>query len=144
MAIFGYTHLKIIESTFSKKKKVHFRVPSPNSPLLFLTMLTPKIFNHLLICMNLCQHAKTQLIPSVHSWDTVIFRVERPDWPDPLLAMPNQKIFNQLLIFVNLYQHEKNYALSSICVREMVDLKILECNWLRPFWPISQEDFSQI
>ena len=28
---------------------------------------------------------------------------------------------------------------------EMVDLKILESDWLRPFWPISQEqDFFQI
>ena len=31
----------------------------------FLTMPTPKIFKHLLICMNLHQYAKNQLIPSV-------------------------------------------------------------------------------
>ena len=30
-------------------------------------MLTPKIFNHLLICVNLCHHAKNLLIPFVHS-----------------------------------------------------------------------------
>ena len=59
--------------------------------------------------------------------------------------MPNQKMFDQLLIFVNLYQHAKNYTVSSICVGEMVDLIILESDWLRPFWPISQkQDFSQI
>ena len=58
--------------------------------------------------------------------------------------MPNQKIFDQLLIFVNLYQHTKNEAISSICSGEIVDLKILQSDWLRAFWPISQEqDFSQ-
>ena len=59
--------------------------------------------------------------------------------------MPNQKVFNQLLIFVNLYQHAKNQAVSSIRSGEMVDLKILQSEWLRAFWPISQErDLSQI
>ena len=58
--------------------------------------------------------------------------------------MPKQKIFDQLLIFVNLYQHTKNEAISSICSGEIVDLKILQSDWLRAFWPISQEqDFSQ-
>ena len=39
---------------------------------------------------------------------------------------------------------QKNEAISSICSREIVDLKILKSNWLRAFWPISQEqDFSQ-
>ena len=46
---------------------------------------------------------------------------------------------------MNLYQHSNNYAISLVCVREMVDLKILESDWLIPFWPISQEqDFSEI
>ena len=36
-------------------------------------MPTPKISNHLLICVNLYQHAKNQLIPSIHSWDTFKF-----------------------------------------------------------------------
>ena len=66
--------------------------------------------------MNLYQHAKNQLIPSAHSWDTVNFKVQRPDWSHPFLSMPNQKIFHQLLIFVNLYQEAKNH-------------------WLRAFWP---------
>ena len=59
--------------------------------------------------------------------------------------MHYQKIFGQLLIFVNLYQHAKNYTASLICAGEMVDLIIPEFDWVRPFWPISQEqDFSQI
>ena len=59
--------------------------------------------------------------------------------------MPNQTIFDKLLIFVNLYQHAKNEALSSICSGEMVDLKILQSDWLRAFWPIiSGRRFSPI
>ena len=56
--------------------------------------LTNPIFDHahLLICMNLCHHAKNQVIPSVHSGDTVNFRVQGPGWPHPYLTMPNQKI----------------------------------------------------
>ena len=44
--------------------------------------------------------------------------------------MPNQTIFDKILIFVNLYQHAKNEAISSICSGEMVDLKILQSDWL--------------
>ena len=59
--------------------------------------------------------------------------------------MPNQKISNQLLIFVNFYQLARNKAVSSICSREIVHLKILLSDWLRIFWPVSQEqDLSQI
>ena len=59
--------------------------------------------------------------------------------------MPKSKIFDQLLIFVNLYQHPKNDAASLICSGEMVDLKILQFDWLRTFWYMSQEQaFSQI
>ena len=108
-------------------------------------MLTPEISNHLLICVNLCQHVKNHLIPSVHSGDTVTFRVHRLDWAHPFCTMHYQKIFDQLLIFVNSYQHAKNYTASLICVGEMVDLIIPEFDWVRPFQPISQEqDFSQI
>ena len=62
--------------------------------------------------MNLYQHAKNQLIPSVHSSDTVNFIVQRPDWQHPFWTMRNQKIFNQLLIFENSHQHIKNEAVS--------------------------------
>ena len=59
--------------------------------------------------------------------------------------MPYQKTFNQLLIFLNLHQHAKNEAVSLICSGEIVDLKILQSDWLRAFWLIFQEqDFSQI
>ena len=42
-----------------------FRVSSPDWPKPSLTMLSLKIFNHLLVCMNFYQHAKNQLISSV-------------------------------------------------------------------------------
>ena len=46
---------------------------------------------------------------------------------------------------MNLHQRDKNEAVSSICSGEILDLKILQSDWLRAFWPISQEqDFSQI
>ena len=43
---------------------VNFRVLSPDWQHPFLTMLTPKIFNHLLICGNMCPHAKNHSISS--------------------------------------------------------------------------------
>ena len=59
--------------------------------------------------------------------------------------MPNQKLFEQLSICVNLYQHTKNEAVSWICSGEIVDLKILQSDWLKAFWPVShKQDFSQI
>ena len=39
-------------------------------------------------------------------------------------------------MFANLYQHAKNEAVSMICSEEIVDLKILQSDWLRAFWPI--------
>ena len=58
---------------------VNFKVKSPDWPHPFLTMLTPKIFNHLSICVKLYQHAENQSIPSVHSSDIINLRVQRPD-----------------------------------------------------------------
>ena len=118
--IFDHDHSKNIWSAFifcefvSTCKKsvlpsVHSSdtVPAPDCPHPFLTMPTPKCFYHLLICMNLYQHAKHQLIPFVRFWVKVKFRVQRPDCPHPFSAMPNQKLIDQLLILVNLYQHAK-------------------------------------
>ena len=63
------------------------------------------------------------------------FRVHRPDWPRPFSTMLGMvKIFDQLLVFVSLYQHAENEV---ICSGEIIDLKILQSDWLRAFWPIS-------
>ena len=46
---------------------------------------------------------------------------------------------------MNLYQHAKNQAFSSLCSRDRVDLNILQSDWSRAFWPITQEThFSQV
>ena len=47
--------------------------------------------------------------------------------------MLTQKYFHQLLIYVNLYQHAKNPAISFIYSGDIVDLKILQSDWLRTF-----------
>ena len=67
---------------------VNFRVLIPYLLHPFLTMLTPKLYNHLLIWVNLCQHAKNQFIPSIDSWDTINFRIHRPGWQHLFLTMP--------------------------------------------------------
>ena len=44
-----------------------------------------------------------------------------------------------------MYQHAKNQAFSPLCSGDEVNLKILQLDWPRAFWPISQEpDFSQV
>ena len=40
---------------------------------------------------------------------------------------------------MNLYQHAKNETVSLTCSGETIDLKILQSDWLRAFWTISQE-----
>ena len=129
----------------------NFRVPWPDWPHPFLTMPTPKNFDQLLIFVNLYQHAKNQFIPSLHSSDTINFKVHSHDWPHPLLTMPTPETFK--LIFMILYQHAesshqighaKNETVSLTCSGEIVHLEILQSDWLRGYWPTSQEPyFSQ-
>ena len=50
-----------------------------------------------------------------------------------------------LLAHVNLYQCVKDHSISLICSRDMAHYKILQSDWLRTFWPITQEQkISQI
>ena len=105
---------------------------------------------------NFCESVSTckKSVYSIHSSNTVNFRLLSHDWPHPFLTMPTPKIFNHLLIRMNLYQHAKNQLIPSvhswdqiysICPGEIVHLKTIQSDWLRAFWPISQEqDFSQI
>ena len=83
------------------------------TPFFFLTMPTQKMFDQLLIFVNLDQHAKNQLfylfIPQI-----VNFGVPSRDWPHPDLTKPSPKIFNHLLICMNLYQHVKNLLIPSV------------------------------
>ena len=44
-----------------------------------------------------------------------------------------------------LYQYAKIQAFSLLCSKSRVDLKILQSDWSRRFWPKSWEpDFSQV
>ena len=53
--------------------------------------------------------------------------------------------FNQLSISLNLHQYRKTQVFLSFCSRDIVNLKILQFDWWRAFWPISQEpEFSQV
>ena len=40
---------------------------------------------------------------------------------------------------MNFHQHQKNQTISLTCSGDMVDWKILKSDWLKTFWPISQE-----
>ena len=90
----------------SMQETANFWVLWPPWPHPFLTMPTQKTFDQLLIFVNLYQHAKNQLIPTVHSSDTVNSKVPSHYWPNQFLTMPIPKTFK--LIFLKLYQHAKN------------------------------------
>ena len=40
---------------------------------------------------------------------------------------------------MNLHEYAKNEAVSSICSGEIAGLEMLQSDWLRPFWSISQK-----
>ena len=73
------------------------------------------------------------------SRDTAIFRVPRPERSHPFLPAHTEKFLNQLLTFMNFYRHANNQTISSFCSRDIVDLKILQSDSPRTFWPISQK-----
>ena len=50
-----------------------------------------------------------------------------------ILTMLNQNIFKQLFVSVNLYQHAKTNVVSMICFEKIIDLKILQFDWLGAF-----------
>ena len=61
----------------------------------------------------------------------------------PIFGHAHPNIFQQLLISINLYQHSKNKDFLFFCSGDIVNLKILQSDWARAFWPIAQEpDFS--
>ena len=58
--------------------------------------------------------------------------------------MPMPIFFNQLLISMNLHQHGKSQVFSLFCSTDIVNLKILQSDCSRAFWPIYQEpEFSK-
>ena len=86
-------------------------------------MFPQKIFDQLLIFVNLYQHAKNQFIPSVYPSDRVSFSVLWPDWPHPFLIMSTPKIFNYPLICMNLYQHAKDQLIFIFEIQSILESK---------------------
>ena len=109
-------HLSILQ-------RVNFRVPSPDWPHPFLTMLTQKIFNHLLICVKLYQHTKISKFHQFFLEMQSVFDPQRPEWTNSFLTMRQQKRLNQLLIFVICINMQKKEAVSLICSGKMLGLK---------------------
>ena len=94
--------------------------------------------HQLLAFLNLQQHEKNR---SFHQFILDSFRVTWPDWSHPFLTMSTKKLYF-MWVCINLQKIQKN---SLICSGDIVDFKILQFDWLRIFWPISQEQkFSQI
>ena len=91
------------------------------------------------------QNIKNQFIQLIPSWDTANFRVVTPEWLHPFLTMPPSIFFDSLLISMDLYHNAKKQSFLSFCSRDIVNLKILQSDWLTAFWPKSQEpDFSWV
>ena len=100
-AISFWSAFNFCESVSACKKSVYsicsfFRYSQFWSPTIWLAVsifdhVNPHVWEQFLICMKLCQHTKSGLIPLVQSWNIVNFKVQRPDWPYPFLTMPNKK-----------------------------------------------------
>ena len=74
-----------------------------------------------------------------------ILSVEKTDWPHPYFDPAQQKNFPETFSFCEFVSTCKKETVSLICSGKIDDLKILQSDLLRVFWPISQEqDFSQI
>ena len=98
------------------KKSVHssdtinFRVPSPDWPHLYLTKPFPKDFqapfNLYELAKNKCMQ-KIQLIPSLHSSDTVNFRVRKSRLTTPIFDHVKPKNFRPTFNFCEFVSTSK-------------------------------------
>ena len=119
-------------------------------PHLFLTILTAqKLLKQLLAFLNLYQHAKNQFIPSSRSWDTVNLLILEIQSCDQI--MPIQKFWSTFNFcgFVSTcktpcYFIHLLWRYSFLFLSGKYHLYIMKYEWMGAFWPISQEDFSQI
>ena len=105
---------------------VNFRVLSPHWPHPFLTMPTPKTFNHLLVCISLYQHAKNMFILQIQS----ILESCHQTGFNTFLTMSTPKYFCHLFISMNLYQHVKSRLIPLLHSWDAVSFRVQ-----RPDWP---------
>ena len=133
------TLAQFINSIFSRTKRVS-RIKKQRP---FFTMPTQKSLNQILAFLIFSACTKSVNLNSSFLRYFLLDPLQHRDQigHKHILTIPNQNIFEQLLIFVNLYQHAKNKAVSSICSGEIIDLKILQSDWLRAFWSILETRF---
>ena len=106
---------------------------------------TEKSLKQFLAFLNLFQNAKSLSVYSVNSFlrysqfESYVTGVGMPIFDH---AQP--KKIQQALIFMNFVQYAKNQAISSICSGDMADIKMVQYDWLKTFWYLSQElDFPK-
>ena len=122
-----------------------FWVQRSKRPCPFLTTTNQKIFKKLLTFLNSHQNTKNQIIPLTGSWDTVNFRVLRSEQYTPIFDCIHLNISQSTVTFHELVSTCKKSGFFIIFSRDKVDLKILQLDWPKAFWPISLEiDFSRI
>ena len=111
-----------------------------------MTLKTTPIFNQvqpiIIIISSSCPEFVSPCKKSDYSINVLRYcqyRDLKTELPHPFLTRPTPKRFTQLLISMNLYQHTKNHAILSFCSRDICDLKIIQSDWPKAFWAISQE-----
>ena len=102
-----YQHAK---KTVHSSDTINFRVPSPDWSHLFLTIPFPKDFqapfNLYEFAKNACMQ-KIQLIPSLHSSDTVNFRVQKSRLTTPIFDHAKPKNFRPTFNFCEFVSARK-------------------------------------
>ena len=82
-------------------------------------------------------------IPFILSWYTANFRVLWPQWPHPFLDT-SAPTFSLSFKFSWIYKTMQKITIS-LFSSDIFNLKILQSDWPRAFWPISQKsNFFQI
>ena len=128
--------------------RVNFRFSSHDWPHPFLTTPTPKIFNVILICMNLYQHSKNQIMfeiqETLESWDQICsicygeivnLKIMQFDWPRVFGLHLRNNIFLHYRICAGAQQ------IISIFIIKQIQWKLMTRFFLKFkktfFWPIS-------
>ena len=88
----------------------------------------PKIGKVTFSFLNLYQHTKNQFILFISPWHTTNFRVLGK------VSTPYSDIFQSTC---NFHESVSTCKKCKKCSRDIVDLKILQSDWLRAFWPHS-------
>ena len=75
---------------------VNFRVPRPDWPHSFLTMPHQKLFNQLLIFVNLYQHAKNEAVSYICSEEMLHLKISQSEWLQAFWPISQEQHFSQI------------------------------------------------